>query len=250
MSKKDRLESYLQKLKNSENPESIPTLGLSEAERETLAEIMEEGLVDESLELLHGLDVEGDWRSLQQRIDKKRTLPFTKILKYAAIFVGAIALGLGAKETLFPGADPLYNNMITLDMGKNVTPFHEDKKQAIALPSGEVVAVKEAQTLRYEPGFSSETVYNELHIPNGKMFTLILSDGTEIQLNSGSHIKYPVKFAQEGNREVSMSGEAFFKVTHDPEHPFIVNSEKMAIQVLGTSFNVSAYENANTVNTV
>src|SRR5690606_33232023 len=220
--------------------------------RETLAQIMEEGLVDDSLELLEGLDVEGDWQGLQRKFSKQRargTKP-GKILKYAAIFIGALTLGLGTKWILQSGPEPLYDNVITLDMGKNVTPFHEDKKQAITLPSGEVVAVKEDRTLTYEPGFSQELVYNELHIPNGKMFTLILSDGTAVQLNSGTHIRYPVKFAEDGNREIRMSGEAFFKVSHDPGRPFIVNSGGMAIEVLGTSFNVSAYEDENTVNTV
>lgn len=252
MSKKDRLKSYLQKLKHSENPETLPALGLSETEREILAEISAKGLVDEAMGLMEELDVEGDWLALEKRLSKNRrpVIPIRKVLQYAAILVGAITLGLGAKWLLSQGVEPVYDNMITLDMGKNVTPFHEGKKQAIALPSGEVVAVKEARTLKYEPGFSHETVFNELHIPNGKMFTLILSDGTEVRLNSGTHIRYPVKFSKEGNREISMEGEAFFKVTHDPEHPFIVNSGGMAIEVMGTSFNVSAYADENMVNTV
>lgn len=74
----------------------------------------------------------------------------------------------------------------------------------------------------------------------GKMLKLILEDGSEILLNSGSLIKYPKHF-DENKREVYLEGEAFFKVTHNAEKPFIVNTGKIKTTVLGTSFNIRAY---------
>lgn len=254
MSKKERLQAYLKKLKATGNIEEIPSIGLSKSDRKLLEKILEENLVDESLELIEGLDVEKDWAKLQSRFPTKKVkrLPTASVLKYAAIFVGALVLGLALKWTLYPGKNNALpnGNIITLHTGDGVKPILENKKQAIALTSGEVVAVQEGSTLRYDPGAADQPVFNELHIPHGKMFTLILSDGTEIQLNSGTHIRYPVKFPKEGNREVTMTGEAYFKVSKDKDHPFIVNSHDMAIQVLGTEFNIAAYEEENTVNTV
>ncbi len=68
----------------------------------------------------------------------------------------------------------------------------------------------------------------------------ILSDGTKISLKQNSSITYPAKF--EGNtREINLEGEAFFEVHHDAAHPFIIHTQGTDIRVLGTSFNVRAY---------
>lgn len=70
--------------------------------------------------------------------------------------------------------------------------------------------------------------------------SLTLSDGTKVILNAGSKLSYPEKFNGD-IREVTLSGEAFFDVTKDPGHPFIIHTGKMDIKVLGTSFNVKSY---------
>lgn len=75
---------------------------------------------------------------------------------------------------------------------------------------------------------------------------ITLPDGTNVILNHGSEITYPKKFKGH-NRMVSLQGEAFFDVTPNKEMPFIIRTEKAVVKVLGTSFNVYAYENKNTV---
>ncbi|NHA03138.1 FecR family protein [Mucilaginibacter sp. HC2] len=72
--------------------------------------------------------------------------------------------------------------------------------------------------------------------------TIVLTDGTRITLNSQSTLKYPAVFTGK-TREVYLSGEAFFDVHKDHEHPFIIHTEKMNIKVLGTAFNVKSYPN-------
>jgi transmembrane sensor len=72
--------------------------------------------------------------------------------------------------------------------------------------------------------------------------TIVLTDGTRITLNSQSTLRYPVAFTGK-TREVYLSGEAFFDVHKDHEHPFIIHTEKMNIKVLGTAFNVKSYPN-------
>ena len=69
-----------------------------------------------------------------------------------------------------------------------------------------------------------------------------LSEGSKVTVNSNSILTYPKKF-ENNKREVALSGEAFFEVSEDPERPFIINAGDLQIQVLGTSFNVKAYEN-------
>lgn len=74
----------------------------------------------------------------------------------------------------------------------------------------------------------------------GQKSTLVLSDGTQVRLNSGSEITYPQRFSQQ-NREVILEGEAFFDVKNDPGRPFIIHSTVLKTTVLGTSFNISAF---------
>lgn len=81
-----------------------------------------------------------------------------------------------------------------------------------------------------------------VEVPNGQMSKIILFDGTEVWLNSGSVIEYPNKFNEE-ERTVFIQGEAFFDVAKNEKIPFIVESKNMHVKVLGTSFNISAYEN-------
>lgn len=75
-----------------------------------------------------------------------------------------------------------------------------------------------------------------------------LADGTEVHLNYGSRIKYPQNFIGK-TRGVTLSGEGFFAVAHDPDHPFIVRTKLLDIKALGTKFNVLTYPENNKVET-
>ena len=74
-----------------------------------------------------------------------------------------------------------------------------------------------------------------------------LSDGTSVQLNSNSHLEYAADFRGKQKREVTLHGEAFFDVAHDPSHPFVIHTGKITTTVLGTAFNISAYDNQKAV---
>lgn len=74
-----------------------------------------------------------------------------------------------------------------------------------------------------------------------------LPDSTEVWLNSGSRLEYSKDFSENPKRLVSLSGQAYFSVYHDKKHPFIVQTAKLDIRVLGTHFDVSAYNNDPTV---
>ena len=70
-----------------------------------------------------------------------------------------------------------------------------------------------------------------------------MSDGTLVYLNAGSTLRYPVTFLNGKSREVSLDGEAYFVVSKDKDHPFIVNANEVSTQVYGTEFNISSYKN-------
>lgn len=77
---------------------------------------------------------------------------------------------------------------------------------------------------------------------NGQRAMIRLSDGSEILLGAGSHLEYPESFTGE-KREIRLTGEAFFKISNDPVHPFVVRTGNIATTVLGTSFKISAFRN-------
>jgi transmembrane sensor len=83
--------------------------------------------------------------------------------------------------------------------------------------------------------------FSEVYVPFGQMSQLVLSDGTKVWLNSGTTLRYPDKFGDK-SRSVTITGEAFFKVAKMPDKPFTINSTDLSVQVLGTSFNFSAYQ--------
>lgn len=85
-----------------------------------------------------------------------------------------------------------------------------------------------------------KTISKEYATKLGEHAKITLSDGTQIWLNAGSLLKYPVQFKGR-TREVYLTGEAFFDVAKDKEHPFIIHTDKMDTKVLGTSFNVQSY---------
>ena len=89
---------------------------------------------------------------------------------------------------------------------------------------------------------SEEVVYNEVHAAFGTRSVLRLSDSTLVWLNSGSSLRYPVRFTG-NNRVVFLSGEAYFEVESDETRPFIVETTTLKVKATGTKFNVQEYVN-------
>jgi transmembrane sensor len=88
---------------------------------------------------------------------------------------------------------------------------------------------------------NAENVYNTITTPNARTFHLLLQDGTEIWLNAGSSVTYPVVFTGK-ERKVKITGEAYFEVATAAGRPFLVNvNDRAEVEVLGTHFNVNAY---------
>lgn len=87
---------------------------------------------------------------------------------------------------------------------------------------------------------------NIISVPAGQRVNLILSDGTNVWLNAGSKMKYPASFAkQKGKRKIILDGEGYFEVAKNKKKPFVVQTNRYDIEVLGTKFNVDAYTNTS-----
>lgn len=89
---------------------------------------------------------------------------------------------------------------------------------------------------------SQEFQMQTMYVPSGQRAELTLADGTHVWLNSGSTLKFPEKFSA-NKRNVQLDGEGYFTVRKNGSSPFVVKTKKYAIQVLGTEFNVKAYNN-------
>ncbi|MGK4225859.1 FecR family protein [Parabacteroides distasonis] len=96
--------------------------------------------------------------------------------------------------------------------------------------------------ISYHEGYKNQNSQMvEMANPMGMRSSIVLSDGTRVILNAGTTLSYPTAFVS-NQREVKVNGEAFFEVSHDKDHPFIVSAENVKVKVLGTKFNVKAYK--------
>lgn len=133
---------------------------------------------------------------------------------------------------------------LTLSNGNQI-PLDDSFKRFPTQEKGALIHYDTLNTLTYTySGVSQELAHNTLIIPRGGEYKLTLSDGTVVWLNSESRLTYPVAF-QGHTRELTLEGEAFFKVTADTTKPFIVHTPQFDIRVTGTQFNIRAYPEEN-----
>ncbi|UYQ91166.1 FecR domain-containing protein [Chitinophaga horti] len=117
----------------------------------------------------------------------------------------------------------------------------------VANQGGAQVMLQNGQ-LAYGNTGNAATV-NTITTPKGRQFKLLLPDGSKVWLNAASAITFPTAFT--GNeRRISLQGEAYFEIAKNPQQPFMVNiAEAVNVEVLGTSFNIHAYQNENSIKT-
>jgi transmembrane sensor len=143
------------------------------------------------------------------------------------------------QNTILPGKQKA---ILITTYNQEIILTNSDKVQIIKDQLADIIL--SGSTLSYynnqNPDVRKVTGYNTLITPRGGEFTLILSDSTEVSLNSGSKLKYPVVF-NDSSRQVELEGEAFFKVTKSLKTPFIAKTNEVNVTVYGTVFNVSAY---------
>ncbi|WP_158447934.1 FecR family protein [Aquimarina longa] len=198
-------------------------------------------------------------------VKRKSKHKFVMFYKYAAVFIGLVAVGYLTKinflDTVntFPiitdvSNDALKNEGIRIKLADgSIKAITMNKDEIVINSKGDTIATKNKDIIDFTSNAVSDTTglaYTEISIPNGKTFKIKLADGTMVWLNAGSKLRFPQNFVTTSDKRlVYLEGEAFFDVVKDINKPFIVNTNKVNIQVLGTQFNVSNYDTDSTIET-
>lgn len=138
--------------------------------------------------------------------------------------------------------------VLTLSDGRKIILDSHGSSTSVVVQNG-TQAINKDGALRYQNAKQTgngSVVYNTLSTSEGRQYKLILPDGSAVWLNAASTIKYPVAFT--GNsRTVEITGEAYFEVAHNAACPFHVKAGKTDVCVLGTHFNINAYNDEENI---
>ena len=171
-----------------------------------------------------------------------------------------IALVVASSIALLIWSHHILNEYLLFDTLKTDTSIKPDKNEDILLVLGNnssmsfdqnayitydnagtvVISNMTGEKVLRKKNIVNDVLLNKLIVPKGKRSSLVLSDGSKIWINSGSTLEFPSKF-EKNKREIDVNGEIYIEVVKDRNKPFIVNTSKFKIEVLGTKFNVSAY---------
>lgn len=172
----------------------------------------------------------------------------------ALLFTAAAALfyfkqsekpsGQAFANDIKPGGNKAY---LTLSNGEKIV-LTDAKNGEVARQAGITITKTADGQLLYVVSDASpadaklSNAYNTIETPKGGQYQLSLPDGSKVWLNAASSLTYPVSFANLKTRKVSLKGEAYFEVAKDKFHPFTVTTDQQELEVLGTHFNLNAYE--------
>ncbi len=254
-----RDETFLNLVKNTNN--TVDQLDVLEKEfpgqREAIAyavKFVKANLSDQKS--MQANDVSAIWSNLKEYLSQSKRSTFQRFIyhefwKVAAVLIIVLASSIFVYERI--SKDPLGKiaeieavaddeAMIILSDGSKHKLSKNDSRIEYSADGGEVVVKDEQQEEKLENiNTSKAATINQIIVPFGHRHSITLSDGTRVQLNSGSRLVFPAEFSDK-NREVFLKGEGYFEVFKNPDKPFIVKTDFIDIKVLGTVFNVSAYE--------
>ena len=183
------------------------------------------------------------WDDFLVYTKKSRNNIWKRYLQYVAGVV--MLLGVGVALLLLVGKSEkpstvVQNQMITPGTVKALLIFHSGSQVSLT-DSTVFEQVVEQHSMAEKMDEETQMEYNTIIVPRGGEYSLALADGTRIKINSDSKLTFPHRFMGE-ERRVRLEGEALFDVVKDKEHPFIVKTDDMEVEALGTTFNVKAYE--------
>jgi len=136
--------------------------------------------------------------------------------------------------------------VLTLSNGQRI--ILDSTGNGILTSDAGVRVIRKGGELSYG-GKTNEIIYNQVVTPRGRKWQLVLSDGTKVWLNAASSVRYPLSFVGK-ERIVEVSGETYFEVAPDKNRPFKINiAGKGSIEVLGTRFDVNAYDDEDAIRT-
>ncbi|WP_439183839.1 FecR family protein [Carboxylicivirga taeanensis] len=206
------------------------------------------------LALLKVIKKEQAWKKIHQRITipKKRSIPAW--VYNAAVIAGLLLASAWYVAYELSKVKPTHKYdfeamaetgerraTLTLADGSRCV-LSDEGEQVFDEKDGTTITKDSANNLKYQPDElqTKELIYNEVEVPRAGEYSLILADGTKVWLNADSKLRFPVRFSS-GKRQVELTGEAYFEVVTNPQEPFIVQVNDCEIEVLGTKFNISGY---------
>ena len=246
-------------LTDKESPKELEQLNewidQGEENKQLFDSIKDEKQLASSIQEFDKFDTEAAWNKYSESIShhSKKKLYFR--WKVAASILVIVTLSTIALLNYFPGKD-----LEVVEVTQTITPgepkaFIEfssgtkydlqnlterqqsklEKDAGIVVEGNTVVKSKEVKSKRIPELLAVVT-------PRGGEYKVLLDDGTQVWLNADSRLEFPDVFSGE-QRKVKLSGEAYFDVAKDHKRPFIVSVDNMDVEVLGTEFNISAYNN-------
>ncbi|MDD6507567.1 MAG: FecR domain-containing protein [Prevotellaceae bacterium] len=196
---------------------------LQENDDPRMCQLIAEAMLREKMK---GLDVDKEWEKLL----RKRTVQPRR--KWLVPFYYICACAVLAALAFLPSLLWQPEDVVVYEATSQVRKV--EVVTAATQPATKTIARQQPQKL---PAVENRTII----VPAGMTHHLVLPDGTEVWLNAESRITYPLAF-QGYTREVTMEGEAYFKVQKDARHPFIVKASHVMTRVVGTEFNVNSYQ--------
>lgn len=211
---------------------------------------------------------------LLQRIDKnidahlakapvlpqpKQVSIWTKVMVAASVLIISSIGGYFLLNKSFRSGQPIFSSttdfapggsraILTLGNGKQIM-LNDAHNGTLASQGNATISKSKDGTVVYsQKGKGLPDIRNLLSTPRGSEYRLVLADGTCAYLNSSSSINYPASFT-ENFREVEITGEVYFEVAHNASKPFRVKTGTQTVEVLGTHFNINAYQKTGAIKT-
>lgn len=199
-------------------------------------------------DVYHSVDRGAAWQALSSKTitPPHRRRPIYKVLRVAAAASVVVALGVYTFFKIYPSnpTQAFDHNTARLTLASGEVIDLSLPQKTIAIPNGPTVNNTNRSLSYSAPG--ADGGMNELWAPAGSDYKIVLSDGTEVWLNSMTRLRFPFQFTGK-SREITIDGEAYLKVAKNASSPFIVHLPEGDVQVLGTEFNVNTYDRTTAV---
>lgn len=192
------------------------------------------------------IDTETEQRRLMQSLRKKRRLYFpVRIAAAIVLFLVAGTIYLLTREEQIryrPGTVEPVSSQAVLILSDGQSLNLNNKEISLQENNGVRIDVSPENGMTYSTESLSDTtlLFNRIIVPRGGEFFITLSDGTKVWLNADTELTFPVHFSDK-NREVTLNGEAYFKVAHDENRQFSIRKGEYLLTVHGTEFNINTY---------
>ena len=240
-------------LKEIEKESLDKWINSSERNQQLYAKIMDGNNLSNRNSLYESVNDKHAWKKVSKALNVKPKRRIVSLLfRFAAAIIIPILIGISAywylneKPNTFQQTTSLIqpgnsNAVLIMANGKSVNLANDTTRNLIENDGTIIKNTNEALSYAGQlPDKKKKTLLNTLIVPQGGEYSLLLSDGTRVVLNSMSKLVYPVSFTGK-KREITLEGEAYFEVAKDKLKPFIVTVKGLQIEVLGTSFNIKAY---------